>query len=347
MNRDVAEHAAPFRTSRSRRPTRGGSRTAGRHRRRQGRADAAPAGGTRPTRSASRQGREGEQEADGLRRGGLQRGPFVRTAEDILDEVLREERAADRPRPQHKHVWAEMTQRAGRRGAQRPRDVSLSQQALDLHGPRLGHDRPVICLMDGERALWAGTAGVASASGRRAGHVPRPGAAVGGGPLLPRGGQQSAAERFVEQRLRELLEGRVGYVIGGLRRLLTQAQAQRREAEVVSSAVEYLENNREHMRYDEYLAAGYPIGSGVAEGACRHLVKDRHGTDGHAVDGEGAQAMLHVRAIYLNDDWEDYLNSYIETEQSRLYRQSCGIAGCELRPNEKTSLVRLLTGVFQ
>ena len=37
----------------------------------------------------------------------------------------------------------------------------------------------------------------------------------------------------------------------------------------------YYENNRDHMRYDEYLAAGYPIGSGVAEGACRHLVKDR------------------------------------------------------------------------
>ena len=44
---------------------------------------------------------------------------------------------------------------------------------------------------------------------------------------------------------------------------------------MVESAIEYLENNREHMKYDEYLAAGYPIGSGVAEGACRHLVKDR------------------------------------------------------------------------
>ena len=43
----------------------------------------------------------------------------------------------------------------------------------------------------------------------------------------------------------------------------------------MESAIEYLENNREHMKYDEYLAAGYPIGSGVAEGACRHLVKDR------------------------------------------------------------------------
>jgi hypothetical protein len=33
--------------------------------------------------------------------------PFVRKAEDIIDEVLREKKAKERPRPQHKHVWAE------------------------------------------------------------------------------------------------------------------------------------------------------------------------------------------------------------------------------------------------
>jgi hypothetical protein len=37
----------------------------------------------------------------------------------------------------------------------------------------------------------------------------------------------------------------------------------------------YLHRNRDRMKYDEYLAKGYPIGSGVVEGACRHLVKDR------------------------------------------------------------------------
>ena len=72
------------------------------------------------------------------------------------------------------------------------------------------------------------------------------------------------AKRFVEERLRGLLEGRVGYVIGGLRQRLTQGSLRGRKREVVASAIEYLENNREHLKYDEYLAAGYPIGSGVA-----------------------------------------------------------------------------------
>ncbi len=75
------------------------------------------------------------------------------------------------------------------------------------------------------------------------------------------------------------------------------------------------------MRYDEYLAAGYPIGSGVVEGACRHLVKDRLEQTGMRWTVNGAQAMLHLRAIYLNGQWNAFVNYRIETEQARLYTQ--------------------------
>ena len=128
-------------------------------------------------------------------------------------------------------------------------------------------------------------------------------------------------KRFVEERLRGLLEGRVGYVIGGLRQRMTKERLRGRKREVVESAIEYLENNREHMKYDEYLAAGYPIGSGVAEGACRHLVKDRLEQTGMRWTVTGAQAMLHVRALYLNDQWDEFLEFRIEQEQARLYRR--------------------------
>ena len=43
----------------------------------------------------------------------------------------------------------------------------------------------------------------------------------------------------------------------------------------LAKVITYLENNRSNMKYDEYLSQGYPIGSGVIEGACRHVVKDR------------------------------------------------------------------------
>ena len=129
------------------------------------------------------------------------------------------------------------------------------------------------------------------------------------------------SKEFVEQRLRDLLQGRVGYVISGLRRRLKAEKLSGPRRKVVRSAVEYLENNKAHMRYDEYLAAGYPIGSGVAEGACRHLVKDRMEQTGMRWTMAGAQAMLHVRALYLNDQWEEFLEHRVEQEQTRLYKR--------------------------
>ena len=64
-------------------------------------------------------------------------------------------------------------------------------------------------------------------------------------------------------------------VIRGLRYQATQRGLKGQERKTVRGAAEYFERNRDRMKYDEYLAAGYPIGSGVVEGACRHLVKDR------------------------------------------------------------------------
>jgi hypothetical protein len=127
------------------------------------------------------------------------------------------------------------------------------------------------------------------------------------------------AKAFVEQRLRDLLQGRVGYVIGGLRRRLKAEKLSGQRRKVVRSALEYPGNNKAHMRYDEHLAAGYPIGSGVAEGACRHLVKDRMEQTGMRWTVEGAQAMLHVRALYLNAQWEDFQEHRVMQEQVRLY----------------------------
>src|SRR5262249_51731276 len=112
-----------------------------------------------------------------------------------------------------------------------------------------------------------------------------------------------------------------GYVISGLRKRLRAEKLSRQRRKVVRSAVESLTNNREHMRYDESLTSGYPIGRGVAGGACRHLVKDRMGQTGMRWTVEGAQAMLHVRALYLNDQWGELIAPRIEQEQARRYQR--------------------------
>lgn len=73
------------------------------------------------------------------------------------------------------------------------------------------------------------------------------------------------------------------------------------------------------MHYDEYIAHGYPIGSGVAEGACRHLVKDRMERTGMRWTEDGAQAILDLRRTYLNGDWKEYWTHYSNAENERLY----------------------------
>jgi hypothetical protein len=102
------------------------------------------------------------------------------------------------------------------------------------------------------------------------------------------------------------LEGKVRHVVGGLRQMITKRDLKGTVRKTVREVAGYFERNRGRMKYDEYLAADYPIGSGVAEGACRHLVKDRLERTGVRWHTDGAQAMLNLRATYLNGEWESF-----------------------------------------
>ncbi len=244
--------------------------------------------------------------------------PFVRTADDILDEVLRDECAKKRPEPQHRHVWAEMIREIEGQPPVTAKDGLFCRLFDELAIRNPGQGRPVICLMDGERSLWdAREAYFPEAVGvLDLFHVLERVWSVAHG-FHKEGSDE--AEPFVEERLRDLLEGRVDSVIEGVRRRMTRERLRGNKRKVVRSAIESLANNREPIRYDESLAAGDPIGSGVTEGACRPLVKDRMELTGMRWTLAGAQAMLHVRALDLNDQWEEFLEYRIEQEQTRHY----------------------------
>ena len=91
----------------------------------------------------------------------------------------------------------------------------------------------------------------------------------------------------------------------------------------------YLERNLERMHYDRCLAAGYPIASGVIEGACRHVVKDRMERAGMHWTLPGAAAMLEVRSIAVSGDWEDFQIYRIQQEAQRLYPYRALVEGSE------------------
>jgi hypothetical protein len=246
--------------------------------------------------------------------------PFVRTAKDVIDEVFRRARAQDRPKPQHKRVRVEMTQRLEGVEVQNGQETLFALLSDDVVRRNRGHHRPLVCLLDGERALWD----------KRAEYFPH---AIGVLDLYHvmeklwlaayawHAEGSETAEKFVMDRLQQLLEGQVTQVIAGLQRRLRLHEVSKEKKKTVDKVIGYFKNNRTHMRYDEYMAAGYPIGSGVVEGACRHVVKDRMEQSGMRWTVPGAQALLDTRSIYLNGNWDEFMNCRIKTEQTQLYGQ--------------------------
>lgn len=243
--------------------------------------------------------------------------PFVRTPEDVVDEVLRDARKPDRPRPCHKQLRAELTREIdGVEVNAKERIFSWFAGQVKVRNPK--GRKKVVCVMDGERALWKKllilVAGIVCILDLfhvlerlwQAAHC-----------FHPEGSDEAKA--FVTDRLLRLLRGEVGYVIGGLKQMATKQALRGSRQQQLSAAIGYLQRNRRLMHYDEYLAAGYPIGSGVAEGACRHLVKDRMERTGMRWRVPGAQAMLNLRAVYINGDWDTFQNHRIKAERCRLY----------------------------
>jgi hypothetical protein len=109
---------------------------------------------------------------------------------------------------------------------------------------------------------------------------------------------------WMQDALRCLLEDDLDQLLNHLNYQLAGLSKHKQTA--LKKVIRYLSNNRDYMHYQDYLAKGYPIGTGVIEGACRHLVKDRFERAGMRWSTLGAQVMLDLRAVYLNGDWHDF-----------------------------------------
>ncbi len=248
--------------------------------------------------------------------------PKHRTAEDVVEALFRErvarQDASPEPVAQHKRVWSSLTYDQGDLHVDAETEV-FTWMAGEVNSRRVD-GQPLICLMDGQRSLWASCGS----------HLP-------GSDIVeildllhaveyvwkaaylfhPEGSH--AASAFVRGRVLRLLRGKVGYVIGGLRQMATKRGLSTQQEKTLTQICNYLTHNRQRMRYDEYLTAGYPIASGVIEGACRHLVKDRMERSGMRWTIDGAQAMLDLRGTAINDQWSAFQPHRILTETQRLY----------------------------
>jgi hypothetical protein len=250
--------------------------------------------------------------------------PKVRTAEDVVAALFRESspRNSDDPEPaaQQKRIGSSLSGERDGRFCQAEEEVFCWMAGEVASRRRRG--QKIVCVMDGQPSLWA--VRKTYLSGDNVVEIldllhatPRLWEAAY---LFHREGSEEAAS-FVRERLLRMLRGEAGYVIGGLRQMGTKHKLRGRRLAKLTTICNYLRKNLARMRYDEYLAAGYPIASGVIEGACRYVVKDRMERAGMRWTVEGAQAMLSLRTTFINGQWKDFQKYRIRQERQRLYPQ--------------------------
>lgn len=125
------------------------------------------------------------------------------------------------------------------------------------------------------------------------------------------------AEDWVSDHLLCILEGKSSYVASEMLRNATLLELQPAQRSAVDKCANYLINNRDYLQYDLYLAKGFPVATGVIEGACRHLIKDRMDITGARWSLQGAEAVLRLRSLQISGDWNDYWRFHLQKEHYR------------------------------
>jgi hypothetical protein len=128
-----------------------------------------------------------------------------------------------------------------------------------------------------------------------------------------------AAETWVHDKALAVLDGKARQVAAGIRRRATTTRLNRPRRTKADQCARYLVNKAAYLDYPTALAAGWPIATGVIEGACRHLVKDRMDITGARWSSQGAEAVLKLRAVRTNDDFEAYWHYHLDREHERVH----------------------------
>lgn len=245
---------------------------------------------------------------------------FERTAEDVAGELRTSQRGdgvtKKRSKPERKRVWASITHQ--------PEDVVV--QAFDEAARRdPKREKDWVALVDGnETQLEAIMSCIPSSKTKvtiivdlihvleylwTAGHAIH-------------GEGKPETQEWVTKRLRYLLEGVDPHTVAaGIRRSATKHGLDKSSRKRVETCARYLCKYADHLRYADYIAAGYPIATGVIEGACRHLVKDRMDITGARWSLKGAEAVLRLRALQASGDFDAYWAFHERRELERNHLQ--------------------------
>jgi hypothetical protein len=241
---------------------------------------------------------------------------WERTASDVMHTIRDETANSNRPRPTCKRVWASVEKHSR---------VVIREAFEEAQRRDPEHRRRWVALVDGDRGQIRAVKAEAKRIGAKVTIIVDVVHVLEYLWLAARalfGGSTPQAESWVGERLMSLLTGRRG---GEIARTIRQWAWRRDDTlnEVARKAIEkactYLANRSRTrlMRYRDALRDGLPIATGVIEGACRYLVKDRMDRTGARWSLEGAEAVLRLRALRASNDFEDYWEFHLACERQR------------------------------
>ena len=241
------------------------------------------------------------------------RAPWVRTPEQVVESLFRTHRQAladgqTPPRPENKRVWASLL---------KGKTAVIEEVAQEMLRRDPKGTKTRVALTDGERALQIlveGKLGVTLILDLL--HVLEK---LWKAAYMFHAEGSLEAELWVLDRSLRILFGEVSQVVKGIRQSATKRGFVGAKSKTLCGVADYLHRNRARMRYDEYLAQGWPIASGPVEGACKNLIKDRMERSGMRWTEEMAETIVQLRAIYLSDDFDRYWSFHIENDQQRLH----------------------------
>ncbi len=127
------------------------------------------------------------------------------------------------------------------------------------------------------------------------------------------------AEHWVKDKATAVLEGQASTVAAAIRRKATALELDDKIRENADTCADYLLSKRDYLDYPTALTQGWPIATGIIEGACRHLVKDRLDITGARWGLEGAEAVLKLRALRSNGDFDEYWAFHLKQEYRRVH----------------------------
>jgi hypothetical protein len=239
-------------------------------------------------------------------------GRFCRTPEDIVRELAPVREAVQkRPRPEHKRVWASV--------AEEP-EVVIRQAFEEAHARDPEHRKTWVALSDGNETQLrlleelAREYGVPLTIVLDVIHVLE---YLWKAAYVFHDEGTPEAEAWVGTRLLQVLRGKSSDVAAGIRRSATLRELRAADRKPADKCANYLLKYGLRLHYDSYLAKGLPIATGVIEGACRYLVKDRMDITGARWGLSGAEAVLRLRSLRASGDFNEYWTFHEKQEWER------------------------------